>query len=292
MGIEYVDRLSVTIIAENSVLHRTPYWGQHGISILLEAYKNNVKRNILIDVAQNPEALLHNMNLMNISPSTIDTIVLSHCHWDHTQGIVEILKRIGKKDLPIIAHPDIFRLNFTVDPYLRYAGVMNSDSKEKIKENGGTLFLTSDPLQIMPGLITTGEVKRQTDFEEVGIPLRTITCDNKVVEDKMKDDTSVIANLKNKGIVIITGCSHAGIVNITKHSVELTGVNKIMAIIGGLHLVEAPMERIKKTVEALSELDIDLVSAGHCTGFEAQVELYNKFKQKFSPLHTGMKFEF
>lgn len=299
MSIEYLDKLSVTIIAENSVLHKTPYWGQHGMSILLEAYKNNVKRNILIDVAQNPEALLHNMNLMNISPSTIDTIVLTHCHYDHTQGIVEILKRIGKKDLPIIAHPSIFRLNFKVNPYLRHVGVMNSDSKNKIEENGGTLYLTSEPLQIMPGVITTGEVKRQTDFEEVGIPLKTttydyktITYDYKVVEDKMLDDTSVIANLKNTGIVILSGCSHAGIVNIVKHSIELTGINKIAAIIGGLHLIEAPMERIVKTAEALSKFDINLISAGHCTGFNAQVELYNTFKQKFLPLHTGMKFEF
>jgi 7,8-dihydropterin-6-yl-methyl-4-(beta-D-ribofuranosyl)aminobenzene 5'-phosphate synthase len=293
MGIEYVDKLSVTIIAENSVLHRTPYWGQHGISILLEAYKNNVKRNILIDVAQNPEALLHNMNLMNISPSTIDTIVLTHCHYDHTQGIVEILKRIGKKDLPIIAHPSIFRLNFKVNPYLRHVGVTNSDSKNKIEENGGTLYLTNDPLQIMPGVITTGEVKKQTDFEEVGTnDYKTITYDYKVIEDKMLDDTSVIANLKNIGIVILSGCSHAGIVNIVKHSIELTGINKIAAIIGGFHLIEAPIERIKKTVEALSKFDIDLISAGHCIGFEAQVELYNVFGQKFLPLHTGMKFEF
>jgi 7,8-dihydropterin-6-yl-methyl-4-(beta-D-ribofuranosyl)aminobenzene 5'-phosphate synthase len=290
--LEYLDKIIITVVAEDSVLYESPFWGQHGVSFLLEAYRNNIKRNILVDVAQNPEALLHNMNLLGINPSIIDTIVLTHCHYDHTQGLVEILKAIGKKDLPIIAHPEIFRLNFIVDPYLRHVGVMNSDTKEKVEESGGTLYLTSDPLQIMPGLITTGEVKRQTDFEEVGIPLRTITCDSKVVEDKMKDDTSVIANIKNKGIVIITGCSHAGIVNITKHSVELTGVNKIIAIIGGLHLVEAPIERIKKTVEALSKFDIDLISAGHCTGFGAQVELYNVFGQKFLPLHTGEKFEF
>jgi len=290
--LEYLDKIIITVIAEDSVLYESPFWGQHGVSFLLEAYKDNIKRNILVDVAQNPEALLHNMNLLSINPSIIDTIVLTHCHYDHTQGLVEILKAIGKKDMPVIAHPEIFRLNFIVNPYLRHVGVMISDSKEKIEESGGTLYLTSDPLQIMPGVKTTGEVNRQTDFEEVGIPLRTITSDGKVIEDKMKDDISVIANIKYKGIVIITGCSHAGIVNITKHSVELTGINKIIAIIGGLHLIEAPTERIKKTVEALSKFDINLISAGHCTGFEAQVELYNTFKTKFLPLHTGMKFEF
>lgn len=98
---------------------------------------------------------------------------------------------------------------------------------------------------------------------QVGIPLKTITRDGRVVEDKMMDDTSVIANIGDKGIMIVTGCSHAGIVNIVKHSIELTGIKKIKAIIGGLHLIEAPIERIKKTVEALSKHDIDLISAGH-----------------------------
>jgi 7,8-dihydropterin-6-yl-methyl-4-(beta-D-ribofuranosyl)aminobenzene 5'-phosphate synthase len=288
---ECLDKLIITIVAEDSVLYESPYWGQHGVSFLLEAYKDNEKRNILVDVAQNPEALLHNMGLLNINPSSIDAIALTHCHYDHTQGIVEIVKAIGKKDLPVIAHPSLFRLNFVDDPFLRHVGVMNSDSKERISESGGTFYLTTESLQIMPGVITTGEVARQTDFEEVGIPLKTITDDNKIVEDKMKDDLSVIANVKG-GIIILSGCSHAGIVNIVKQSVEITGVGKIKAVIGGLHLVEAPMERIRKTVKALSKFDIDLISAGHCTGFNAQVELYNTFKQRFSPLHTGMKFEF
>jgi 7,8-dihydropterin-6-yl-methyl-4-(beta-D-ribofuranosyl)aminobenzene 5'-phosphate synthase len=289
---EYLDKLIITILAEDSVLYESPYCGQHGISLFLEAYKNNIKKNIMLDVGQNSEALLHNMKLMNINPSTIDSIVLTHCHYDHTQGLVDILRAIGKQDIPIISHPDFFKLNFIANPYLRHVGVMNRDSREKIKEAGGTQYLTNDSLQIMPGLMTTGEVRRQTDFEEVGISLKTINDENKIVEDTMKDDISLIANISEKGIVIMSGCSHAGIVNIVKQSIELTGVKKIKAIIGGLHLVEAPMERIEKTAEALSKFDISFISAGHCTGFKAQVALYNIFKEKFLPLHTGMKFEF
>ena len=291
MVLEYLDRMSLTILAEDSVLYESPYWGQHGVSFLIEAYHNNVRKNVLVDVGQNHEALLHNMQLLGINPEIIDSIVITHCHYDHTLGIVDMLKAIGKKDLPVIAHPDLFRLNFIDKPYLRHVGVMQVDSPEKIKANGGTLFLTDRPLQIMPGLTTTGEVKRQTDFEEVGIALKTI-IDDKIVVDDMKDDISLIASLKDKEIVIVTGCSHAGIVNIVKQSIEIAGMEKIKAVIGGLHLVEAPMDRIKKTVTALSEFDIELVSAGHCTGFKAQVELYNLFKEKFLPLQTGIKFNF
>lgn len=292
MVLEYLDRMSLTVVAEDSVLYESPYWGQHGVSFLVEAYHHNIIKNTLVDVGQNHEALLHNMKEMNISPEIIDSIVLTHCHYDHTLGVVEMLRAIGKEDLPVIAHPSIFRLNFIDNPYLRHVGVMQVDSRDQIEANGGTLYLTDDPFQLMPGLITTGEVKRQTDFEEVGIALKTINEEGKIIVDSMDDDISLVANFKDKGIVIITGCSHAGIVNIVKQAVEISEKEKIESIIGGFHLVEAPLDRIKKTVEALSEFDINTIFAGHCTGFRAQAELYHIFKDKFLPLQTGMRFEF
>ncbi|HOR42202.1 MAG TPA: MBL fold metallo-hydrolase [Atribacterota bacterium] len=292
MVLEYLDRMSLTVVAEDSVLYESPYWGQHGVSFLVEAYHHNIRKNTLVDVGQNHEALLHNMKEMNISPEIIDSIVLTHCHYDHTLGVVEMLRAIGKEDLPVIAHPSIFRLNFIDNPYLRHVGVMQVDSRDQIEANGGTLYLTDDPFQLMPGLITTGEVKRQTDFEEVGIALKTINEEGKIIVDSMDDDISLVANFKDKGIVIITGCSHAGIVNIVKQAVEISEKENIESIIGGFHLVEAPLDRIKKTVEALSEFDINTIFAGHCTGFRAQAELYHIFKDKFLPLQTGMKFEF
>lgn len=289
---EYLDGLTVTVVAEDSVMYESPYWGQHGISLFVTAIKDGVARNILIDVAQDPEALLHNMVLLGIRPETVDMIVLTHCHYDHTRGLVEVLKAVEKKDLPVIAHPDLFRLDFIVEPYLRHVGVMAGDTRPAIEEQGGRLFLTSDPLQLMPGLSTTGYVKRQTDFEAVGIPLMTIDDEGRLVQDTMRDDISVVAGFKGRGLVILSGCSHAGIVNIVKHSAALRGDDAVRAIIGGLHLVEAPMERITKTVEALGGMKIESVFAGHCTGFNAQAELRKKFGERFQPLQTGMRFEF
>ncbi len=289
---EYLDALDVTVVAEDSVMYESPYWGQHGISLYVTARREGISRNILIDVAQNPQALLHNMELMGIEPAGIDAIVLTHCHYDHTQGLVEILKAIGKRDLPVVAHPDIFRLDFIVDPYLRHVGVMSPDSRAAIEGQGGCLFLTADPLQLMPGLTTTGYVKRQTDFEEVGIPLKTIDEAGRLVQDPMKDDISVIAAVKGKGLVVLTGCSHAGIVNIARHSIEMSGIKDVDTIVGGLHLVEAPMDRIVKTVDALGGMKIGKVYAGHCTGFNAQAELRKKFGDRFAPLQTGMRLNF
>ena len=109
---ENLDSLSIMVVAEDSVMYESPYWGQHGISLYVTAMKDNISRNILIDVAQNPRALLHNMELMGIEPSSIDTIVLTHCHYDHTQGLVELLKAIGKTDLPVRCTPGYFPTRF------------------------------------------------------------------------------------------------------------------------------------------------------------------------------------
>ncbi|RKX83593.1 MAG: MBL fold metallo-hydrolase [Spirochaetes bacterium] len=282
-----LDSLKITVLAEDSVLYESPYLGQHGISMLLEAFSENNTKNILVDVAQNPEALLKNMELMQKDPSLIDMIVLTHCHYDHTQGLAEILKHIGKKNIPVVSHPDLFRLNFVTDPYLRHVGVGDQDSREKIEAAGGILFLTRSPLQLFPGLFTTGEVPRKNDFEEVGIDLKTIK-DGKVIDDQMPDDISVIARIKGEEIFIITGCSHAGIVNISQHAQIISGVKKIKGIIGGFHLIEAKTDRIIKTVTALNEMKVEKLFAGHCTGFPAQVELFKVFKERFEPLHTGM----
>jgi len=284
-----LDSLKITVLAEDSVLYESHYLGQHGVSFLLEGAKGSDVMRILVDVGQDSQALFNNMKLMNISPSIIDAVVLTHCHYDHTQGVAKVLKEIGRRDIQVIAHRDIFRLNFVTEPYPRHVGIMPGDSREEIEKAGGSLLLTKDPVKLMSGITTTGEVKRQTDFEEVGIALKTIQ-NGEVVDDQMLDDISVVANVKGKGLVIVTGCSHAGIVNIAKHAIELTGCEKIDGILGGLHLVDAPDVRIKRTVEELSKLNPEWICAGHCTGFKAQVELYLAFRERFSPLQTGMQF--
>jgi len=285
-----LDNLRITVLAEDSVLYESPYLGQHGVSFLVEGVSGGNKKIILVDVGQNSEALLSNMRIMGISPSIINAVVLTHCHYDHTQGIVRMLKTIGRKDIQVIAHPSIFRLHFITQPYPQHVGIMPGDSKAEIEKAGGSLYLTKDPLVIMPGILTTGEIKRETEFEEVRLGLKTIE-NGMVVDDLVLDDISVIANVKDKGLVIVTGCSHAGIINIANQAIEVSGGNKIEGIIGGLHLVEASDTVIRRTVDELSRLNVAWISVGHCTGFKAQVELYLAFGERFSPLHTGMQFE-
>ncbi|MGC9325898.1 MAG: MBL fold metallo-hydrolase [Desulfomonilia bacterium] len=282
-----LDSLKLTVIAEDSVMYESPYLGQHGISVLISAQRESRISNVLLDVGQNPEALLHNMKVLNVSPSCIDAIVLTHCHYDHTQGVSRILKETGKSDLPVIAHPDLFRPHFITTPAVRQIGVMQGDYPEDIQASGGTLYLSKDPVSLMPGLMTTGEVQRETDFEDVGMSLFTLV-DGRVETDGMKDDISLVADVKGKGLVIVTGCSHAGIVNITRQAMKLTGSRKVHGILGGFHLIEAPDEKIRKTAEALKDIEPDWIAPGHCTGFRAQAVLYELFTTRFTPLNTGM----
>lgn len=282
-----LEKLKITVMAEDSVGYDSALLGQHGISLLLTARSAGVEKNILVDVAQDPEALLANFKTMAISPAGIDAIVLTHCHYDHTRGLARILRAIGRSDIPVIAHPDIFRLNFVQTPFLRHVGVMPGDLKPQIEDAGGVLFMTRDPLQLLPGLMTTGEVERTNDFEDAGIDLCTIEK-GRVKTDTMADDISVVAVIEDRGLVVVTGCCHAGIVNVLATARRISGVEKVVGLLGGLHLVEASETRIGKTVEGIRAVDPDWVYAGHCTGFRAQAALYDALKKRFAPLQTGM----
>jgi 7,8-dihydropterin-6-yl-methyl-4-(beta-D-ribofuranosyl)aminobenzene 5'-phosphate synthase len=286
-----LDSLKVHVLAEDSVMYESPYLAQHGISFLLEGRSGEKLKYILVDVGQHSEALFHNMKAMEISASWIDTIVLTHCHYDHTQGVVKVIEKTGRKNIKVVAHSSIFRSHFILEPEERQVGIQPDDSREAMERSGGILLLSEESVQLMPGMITTGEVKRQTDFEEVGIALKT-RVNGEVIEDRVLDDISVVAKIRGKGLVVITGCSHAGIINILMQSREITGCDRVDSIIGGFHLVEAPVSRIERTVSELKRFNPVRIYAGHCTGFRAQVELFHAFESEFVPLRTGMHISF
>jgi len=284
-----LDELEIMVMAEDSVMYESPCLGQHGISLLIRATAGGATRNVLMDVGQNPTALLYNFERMGVSPSCIDAIVITHCHYDHTQGLAEIVAAIGKKGLPVIAHPSLFRLNFITDPFLMHVGVAPGDSEARLREAGAEPYLTVDPVELMPGLSTTGEVSRQTDYEDVGIGGLSTIEDGRVVRDGMLDDLSIIARVRGRAPLVMTGCSHAGIVNIVKHASSMCGTREFDNVIGGFHLVEASDERIRKTVEGLAEFSLRAIAPGHCTGFRAQAAMYSAYGETFTALRTGMR---
>jgi len=287
-----VDRLVVTTLVEDYAGYATSFWAQHGVSLLIDVTVGSITKRLLFDTGQSSEPIIHNMKLLGINPNTIDLIALSHCHFDHTAGLVGMLKEIKGEDIPVLAHPGLFRLHMIAGTapecwLMKEIGMIGENTEENVRKYGGYLTLVAKPFELMPGVLWSGEVERVTGFEKTAtLDTRTVK-DGEVVEDENMDDASLAINVKNQGLFIISGCSHAGIVNIVKHFMKVSKVEKVRTTIGGFHLIDASEDRVMKTAKALKDLGVERVYTGHCTGFKAEAVIYNEFKEKFLKLHCG-----
>ena len=282
----YLQEATISILAEDTIGFDTPFLGRFGLSMLLEMAADSGEETILYDTNSAAEPILHNLNIFNKSIEDIGAIFLSHCHYDHTDGLAGILEVIDRP-IPVIAHPEIFRPCFEINPDgIRHIGIVSQD-QSSLEQLGATFTLTGMPLNLMSGVTTSGEVERVTSFELLE-DLYTI-IDGKVVQDHEKDDSAVVLNFA-EGLVILTGCCHAGIVNTMTHARKITGVEKIHAIVGGLHLIDASEEKITRSVEALR--DVDWVFAGHCTGFGGLHRIAFEKGDHFAQIHTGSMIHF
>ncbi len=286
-----LDELAVTVLLEDCAGYDKGLVSQHGLSLLLEARAGSEKKTILFDCGQEPGPVLQNMALLGHKPSAIEIIFLSHCHYDHTGGLTGILEACDKSPVPVICHPSVHRLNIATRPSFRVVGMGPDNSPGAIESAGGKLIPVAVPLPLMKGAVTSGEINERVSFENTPtLSILTIE-DGKTVPDRMNDDQSLIF-LMRQGLVIVTGCSHAGIISIIKAAVRLTGIEKIAAVVGGFHLVDAGEERIEHTLDALSGLDSTKIYTGHCTGLKAEAKMLLKLKERFRKLHTGMKMQF
>ncbi len=253
---------------------------RHGASYWIEL--NDL--NILFDTGPHAAPVLHNMRELGLDPQDLDYVVLSHCHYDHTGGLLGVLRAVSRK-IPVIAHPSIFRCALVLRPRLRYIGIPFT---RRELEEASYLVLVADPLEIAEGVVTTGEVRGREEFERHGFDAYTIS-NGHLVRDEMIDDISLLIEARGRH-VLITGCAHAGIVSIVKHVASLVG-SVPKALVGGFHLSNASPERIKLTVSYLKKLGVEEVYAGHCTGLAAEAELLNAYGRSFKKLYSGMVIE-
>ena len=283
-----VKTVQITVLIEDSNSSAKPHLkAKHGLAYFIKAKIDDSEVTVMMDTGPTPEALLHNVDAMNINLQNVDIIALSHGHYDHTGGLIEALKQI-KKRVPIIAHPTVFSPKLKIMPHLKFIGApFNASEVESV---GGIALLAADPVKIADGITTTGEVPRRTAFEKVR-DFWTVQ-NGRFLEDKMLDDQSLIIDVENKGLVVVSGCAHAGIINTIKYAQKITENNKVYAVLGGFHLGNAENEIIQATVDELEKLDPKFVGPCHCTGKKATKKFAETFGDRCRPLHTGDIIEF
>ena len=283
-----VKNAQIRVLIEDSKSSAKPHLkSKHGLSFFIQAKINDDKVTLLMDTGPSADALLHNVEAMKVNLEDVDAIVLSHAHYDHTCGLIEALKQM-KKRVPVIGHPTLFEPKLSPMPHLRSIGAPFRVSG--LESVGGVPLLTVDPVKIADGIATTGEVPRIAAFETVK---GFWTVQNKrFVDDMMLDDQSLVIDIKGKGLVVVSGCAHSGIINTIKYAQKMAGNSRVYAVLGGFHLNSADAKRIDATVDELEKFDPQFVGPCHCTGKKASKKLAEAFGDRCRILHTGDIIEF
>ena len=279
-----IPSVRITVLVENTAFGRSTR-AEHGLALWIEAGPKKV----LFDPGQTPEVLFHNAGLLGIDLASADAVVLSHGHYDHTGGLAEVLNRAG--GIPLFLHPGALARRFSrkKDGSVHEIGVPLPLDDAFLKARTSSLTWTRKPTSILEEVRVTGPVPRATAYEDAGGNFYLDrTCET---PDPIEDDQAVFFDTL-EGTVVLLGCGHAGVVNTLHHVRDLTGKRSIRAVIGGMHLLNAPTSRLDRTVEELKELGVGLIVPGHCTGARAQALLASEFPDRWEPCHVGSRFEF
>lgn len=289
-----IDELNIRILVDGKV-NAWELMGDAGFAALVDVYYDDLSSTrLLFDTGEGTPALAHNIEQMEIDLSTVDQIILSHGHWDHIGGLMDMITKIGRK-IPILLHPYALEPKIVTDKKgnEHNLGIRNNYSADELNEAADVIYQTK-PYEISDGIWTTGEIPRKNDFEKLtGMLTKTHTIrDGRTTPDLLQDDLSLIFQLKDDSVIILAGCCHAGIVNTMNHVSHITGSSNIIAVVGGLHLHDASNERLEKTVEHLKCYNFTQLSPCHCTGLRGQAALMYAFKDVFKEVSVGSLLKF
>ncbi len=272
---------AVTLLAENCV-HRAGLMAEHGLSWWIEVDE----RGILFDTGQGM-VFRHNARKLGIDLASAAAVVLSHGHYDHTGGLEEALGQAPRASLWM--HPGAVNPKFSGSGGTSRRISTGFMERRQFLAEGRRVNVSADPCEVLPGIWTTGEIPRSNDFEDTGGPFFL----DEVLKhpDPLLDDQAIFFRA-GKGVVVVLGCCHSGLVNTVQHVGRLTSNAPLLAVLGGAHLANASDERLDRTVAFLHACDPRLLAFNHCTGEGAIRRFGREFGSRCVPLHTGDRREF
>ncbi|HEX6401589.1 MAG TPA: MBL fold metallo-hydrolase [Pseudonocardiaceae bacterium] len=320
IALEPVDSVRITTLMDNvtDVLmpdrgpaRRAPAWGgprraaatmdngeapdaliaEHGLSLLVTVSRDEAEHRFLYDAGASPDGVVENMRRLEIDPSSIEAIVCSHGHFDHTTGIDGLIRTLGRTNMPVLIHPHFWRRRRMTIPG-REPREIPTTSRRALQEAGFDVIEEQQPSFLFERcVLVTGEVPRTTGYEP-GLPRQQAWLHGAWQPDPLVlDDQALIMNLRDKGLVILTGCGHAGVVNIARYARRLTGEGPLHALLGGFHLNGPVFEPlIPRVLDDIAALKPGVLVPAHCTGWRAQHAMSARFGNAFVPNSVGTTF--
>lgn len=263
---------------------------EHGLSFLVTVSVDGQRHSLLLDTGATVGGAIHNLRALGVEPQGIEAIVLSHGHYDHTVGLNGLAQEISPLP-PLLVHPDCWLKRRVAVPG-QQPRELPTTRRSSAEAAGFEMIEQREPsLLLNDTLLLTGEIERTTPFEQ-GFPIHQARRDGEWVPDPLiLDDQALVANVRDRGLVVITGCGHAGVVNTVRYAQKVTGIERVYAIIGGFHLATSPLETVVwPTVEALAEFAPEVIVPAHCTGWRATHAIAAAFPDAFIQGSVGTKY--
>lgn len=266
-------KIKLTILCENSVGRPFGVVGEHGFACLIETESGSV----LFDTGQGL-GIVGNAHALGKDLSSIRAVALSHGHYDHTGGLPQVLSRTGP--VPVYGHPGIFASRTWSDgAATRFIGLRHR--REYLESLGARFHLSRERVEISPGIYLTGEVPRKSGFEQPDPAMTLHPVEGPpVCPDPIADDQSLVIE-SSKGLILVLGCAHAGMINIFNHVLRTFNRSRIYTVIGGTHLGFSQPVQFDETLKAIDRYGIEKMGVSHCTGLERAAVLHEHLGERF-----------